>query len=132
MFLLPAAVVAASDDYLLALAQGLSGLLGIAVAVLIFVIDHQARRYRVHDRAYTINLLVLVSISLFTILLAALTWWAWASVAPDIQLLFCLSPNIWLAVLFGGVVLSASVSFVVGIASLFLQWRKGRADNWDP
>jgi uncharacterized membrane-anchored protein YitT (DUF2179 family) len=127
-----AAAVASSDDYLLALAQGLSGLLGITAAVLIFVVERQVRRYRVHDRAYAINLVVLVLVSAFTIFLAALTWWAWASTAPAIDLLFCWSPDVWLALLFGGVVLAAAVSFVLGLAALFLQWRKGLADDWDP
>jgi hypothetical protein len=127
-----AAEVASSDDYLLALAQGLSGLLGITAAVLIFVVERQVRRYRVHDRAYVINLVVLVLVSAFTILLAALTWWAWASTAPAIELLFCWSPDVWLALIFGAVVLAAAVSFLLGLAALLLQWRKGLADNWDP
>jgi hypothetical protein len=79
MFVTTGAAIASSSQYLLALAQGLSGLLGITSAVLIFVVDRQVRRFRVHDRAYDINLVVLIAVSAFTILLAALTWWAWAS-----------------------------------------------------
>lgn len=126
------AAVVSSDDYLLALAQGLSGLLGITAAVLIFVIERQVRRFRVHDRAYMVNLIVLIVVSAFTILLAGLTWWAWASTAPAIRLLFCWSPEVWLALLFGGVVLSAAASLLYGLTALVLLWLKGRADDWDP
>ncbi len=121
-----------SSDYLLALAQGLSGLLGITSAVLIFVVDRQVRRFRVHDRAYNVNLVVLVIVSAFTILLAALTWWAWASIAPDISLLFCWSPEVWLGILFGGITLAASASLVFALVVLIRSYRKGRADDWQP
>lgn len=121
-----------SQDYLLALAQGLSGLLGITVAVLIFVLDRQVRRFRVHDQAYIANLGVLIAVSGFTILLAALAWWAWASTAPDIELLFCWSPELWLGLIFGGVVFGSTVSLVFGIVALVLHWRGGRDDNWEP
>lgn len=123
---------ASSSDYLLALAQGLSGLLGITSAVLIFVIDRLARRFRVHDRAFTVNLVVLAVVSGFTILLAALAWWSWGSAAPDISLLFCWSPDVWLAILFGGIGLVASASLVFALVSLGDLYRKGRADDWDP
>ncbi len=125
--------VAVSDsDYILALAQGLSGLLGITSAVLIFVVDRQVRRFRVHDRAYDANSVLLVVVSAFTILLAALTWWTWASSAPDISLLFCWSPEVWIGILFGGVALAATASLAFGLTALIRAYRKGRADDWSP
>lgn len=132
MNLILRATSAASSDYLLALAQGLSGLLGITAAILIFVVDRAVRRYRVHDRAYSVHLLVLVVVSVFTILLAALTWWSWASAAPEISLLFGWPPETWLAILFGGVMASAAASLVFGLVSLVSLYLKGRAGDWDP
>jgi hypothetical protein len=132
MFVTTGTATASSGEYLLALAQGLSGLLGITSAVLIFVVDRQVRRFRVHDRALNTNLMVLVVVSAFTILLAALTWWAWASTAPDISLLFCWSPEVWLGIIFGGITLAASAGLVFGLVTLIRSYRKGRDDGWEP
>jgi hypothetical protein len=123
---------ASTSDFLLALAQGLSGLLGITSAVLIFVVDRAVRRYRVHDRAYTLHLGILVVVSAFTTLLAALTWWTWDSTAPDTSLLFCWSAGAWLAILFGGLVGAASISFVWGLIALGRTLAADRADDWEP
>jgi hypothetical protein len=125
-------MVTTRGEYLLALAQGLSGLLGITAAVLIFVVERLVRRYRVHDRAYNVNLVVLSLVSMFTILLAALTWWAWASTAPGVTLLFCWSAEVWLAILFGGITLAATVSFVFGVGTLARAYFKDRSDDWAP
>lgn len=132
MFVTTGTATASSGEYLLALAQGLSGLLGITSAVLIFVVDRQVRRFRVHDRAFNANLAVLVVVSAFTILLAALTWWAWASTAPDISLLFCWPPGVWLGIIFGGITLAASAGLIFGLVTLIRSYRKGRDDGWEP
>jgi hypothetical protein len=52
--------------------------------------------------------------------------------APDISLLFCLSPEIWLGILFGGISLAATISLIFGLVSLIRAYRRGRADDWDP
>lgn len=123
----------ADSDYILALAQGLSGLLGITSAVLIFVVDRQVRRFRVRDRAYAVNLAVLVGVSAFTILLAALTWWTWASTAPDVDLLFCWPPEVWLGILFGGITVAAGASLVFGLVSIVRLYLAGReTGDWEP
>lgn len=119
-------------EYLLALAQGLSGLLGITAAILIFVVERLVRRYRVHDRAYNAHLIVLSIVSGFTILLSALTWWAWASAAPHIDLLFGWPVDVWMAILFGTITLAASASLLFGLILLIRAYLNGRSDDWAP
>jgi len=124
--------VTSRAEYLLALAQGLSGLLGITAAILIFVVERLVRRYRVHDRAYDANLVVLSIVSAFTIALSALTWWAWASTSPDIDLLFCWPAEVWMAILFGTITLAATAGLLFGLTSLIRAYVKGRSDDWAP
>lgn len=132
MVLLVGDTVISRGEYLLSLAQGLSGLLGITAAILIFIVERLVRRFRVHDRAYDVNLVVLSIVSAFTILLSALTWWAWASTAPNIDLLFCWPAEVWMAILFGTITLAATASLLFGLTSLIRAYLKGRSDDWAP
>lgn len=110
----------ATDQYLLALAQGLSGLLAITAAVLTFLLERTQKRRRAGDSAYMQNLVLVIVIATATALIAALTWWTWNQVATDVDLLFGLPPCVWMAVLFGGAT-AASIGCAVAASILLFR-----------
>jgi hypothetical protein len=91
-----------ADDFVLALAQGLTGMLAITYALLAFLADRTVRRHRARDPVYRTNLWLLVISSAASTVLSALAWWSWAHVAPDVDLLLGVAVGGWLAVVFGG------------------------------
>jgi hypothetical protein len=95
-----------ADDYVLALAQGVTGMLAIAYALVALVAERTVRKHRARDLAYRTNLWLLVLSSVASTLLSALAWWCWAHVAPDVDLLFDLPVAVWLDVMFGGAVVT--------------------------
>jgi hypothetical protein len=122
-----------ADDYVLGLAQGLTGMLAITYALVAVLADRTVKRYRVRDVAYTVNLALLLAASLSSVVLSSLAWWSWAHIAPEIALLFGASAGTWLAVVFGGS-LAASIG-VAGIAGWkLIQMHRASAQtgSWDP
>jgi uncharacterized membrane protein len=127
-------VAAASrSGFLLALAQGFSGLLAIAVAVLVFLAERTVRRHRTRDPTYRTNLILLLIASLTATLLSGLSWSSWALAAPHINLLFDWPVATWLALVFGGAIAVAAVCCIAAAWSLCRFTRRGhRANAWDP
>lgn len=117
------ATQASTNEFLLALAQGLSGLLAITAAVLTFLVERTQKRQLVGDSAYMQNLALITVVSSATALIAALTWWTWDHVATGVDLLFGLPPCVWMAVLFGGAT-AASLVCAVGASVLLFRHRK--------
>lgn len=125
---------AARADYLLALAQGLSGLLAIAAAVLAFLGERTVRRHRVRDSSYQRNLVLLIAAATAASLLAALSWSAWQAVAPKgVHLLFGVDSRVWLAVVFGLVGVGAAAALAGATVALIRFRLDGRgAGEWEP
>lgn len=122
-----------SADYLLALAQGLSGLLAITFAVLTFLAERTVRRHRALDSAYQTNLVLLILVSAAAALLAALTWSAWEATTPDVDLLLNWSARVWLALVFGFGAVAATGCLAVAAFALIRFRRAGRGSgDWEP
>jgi hypothetical protein len=124
----------ARADYVLALAQGLSGLLAIAVAVLAFLGERTVRRRRARDSAYQRNLGLMVFAAAATLLLALLCWSTWSAAAPaGVKLLLGLDSRVWLAVVFG-LASAGALACLAGAGVLLARYRRDArgAESWEP
>lgn len=119
--------------YLLALAQGLTGTLAVAAAILTFVAERTVRRFRARDPVYMRNLILLILISAVTAVLSALTWWVWDVAATDVSLLFGWSGDVWLGLVFGGALVVAASCMIAAAVALARYLHAGRkSTRWQP
>ena len=121
--------MASRADYLLALAQGLTALLAVIVAVLLLLIERTVQRHRAKDPAYARNLSLVAATSLFTALVAGLTLSAWLQVTPTakaVDLLFGWSAKLWLWIVCGGIAGGALATTLCSALGYQKLWRNRR------
>ena len=124
----------AHADYLLALAQGFTGMLAIAVAILAYLGERTVRRHRAKDPVYQRNLGLIMFVAAATVLLALVSWSTWCAVAPrHVTLLLGVDSRSWLAAVFG-LLSTAAFTCGAGAALLLTRFRKQAqgASNWKP
>ena len=114
-----AALTSEQSSYLLALAQGLSGLLAISAAVLVFLAERTVQRARAKDPSFTRISLLTTVFSIVTVAFSVLSWWTWDYVAPSgLSLMFGWSCGLWIGLIFGLVSLVGAAILVVAVIAL--------------
>ena len=119
---------------MLALAQGFSGLVAVALAVLVFLAERTIRRRRARDPVYQRNLVLIIVTAAVTAILGALSLSSWAAVAPhNVYLLLGWDSRTWLALVFGAGIAGAVACIAVAALALnrFRREAHGSAD-WAP
>jgi hypothetical protein len=125
------AATATRDEFLLAFAQGLTGMLAIAASVLGFLMSRAITRSRTGDSIYRTTLAGLVLTSLYVVIGGATCWWAWHHTAPArLTLLFDWPTSTWLAVLFAPLTAFGLVTFIVSAVVLWKNLKRWRRAKW--
>ena len=126
----PPDATASEADFLLALAQGLTGVLAVVVAALLYFGALAVRRRGGRDKAYEGALLGVACSSLGATVLIIFTWAAWSRSAPDFDLVLGISARTCVATVFGACAVASMALLVASTKVLTTVRQRNRRTDW--